>query len=115
MGLHVTRFGALPGPSSGGTFSAYFGYPMAAESDARDAIRFGIAFRNGIAMLSEQTASAMGASPAVCVGIHTGIALVGEEDGAYQVHGNIDHVTVRIADAVALGSIVTRRMPAGLG
>ncbi len=114
---HITRFDALPGPSTGGTFCAYFGYPQASESDARSALRFGLSFRNAIQQHPQRSAAGRRPTPPVRVGVHTGVAVVGTDEDGYKVQGNISHVAALLSESAAEGSLVTskvtRRLSAG--
>ena len=56
----------------------YFGYPQAHEDDAQRAVRAGLDVAAAVAALNTRLAQPHGVRVAVRIGIHTGIAVVGE-------------------------------------
>lgn len=59
---------------------AYFGYPSAHEDDARRAVRAGLNIVESIQSISQRTQEKFGIALQVRVGIHTGLAVVGDID-----------------------------------
>ncbi|HEY5563944.1 MAG TPA: protein kinase, partial [Rhodothermia bacterium] len=101
----IQKYEGTPGPYSNGTQNAYFGYPVAHEQDARRAVKCALAIRNAIAE-RQDSASSIRANPLVRIGIHTGVAVVGDEQGEIRVYGNTENVASRLVDHAIPGSVV---------
>jgi TOMM system kinase/cyclase fusion protein len=59
----------------------YFGYPRAHEDDAPRAVRAGLGVIEAVAQLNTRLEPERGVQLAVCLGIHTGLVVVGEVGG----------------------------------
>ena len=99
----IEQFGGYAGQYIGGTMYGYFGYPSAHEHDARRALSCGIRIVDRHANLSF---AGVGESPPIRVGIHTGIAIVGEAEGLLAVHGNLKNVASMIVEHARSNSVV---------
>ncbi len=102
----IERFGGTAGPYADGALYGYFGYPIAHEHDARRALSCGVAIRSAIDTLVKSAADAGITKPSVRIGINTGSAIVGQQNGVIQVHGNTASVAARLAEHSADGSVV---------
>ena len=102
----IERFGGTAGPYADGALYGYFGYPIAHEHDARRALSCGVAIRSAIDTLVKRAADAGITKPAVRIGVNTGSAIVGQQSGVIQVHGNTASVAARLAEHSAGGSVV---------
>ncbi len=100
------RFGGTAGRYADGTLYGYFGYPIAHEHDARRALGCGLAIRAAIDALVRRAGQQGITKPAVRIGINTGSAIVGLQNGVIQVHGNTASVAARLAEHSAGGSVV---------
>jgi class 3 adenylate cyclase len=60
----------------------YFGYPQAHEDDAQRAVHAGLGMIEAIGQLNTRLGSAQGVQLAVCLGVHTGLVVVGEVGGS---------------------------------
>jgi predicted ATPase len=98
---------------------AYFGWPVAHEHDAEQAVRAGLVLVEEIARLELQTAVRLQAR----VGIATGLVVVGDLIGGDEareraVVGEVPNVAARLQALAAPGSVVisaaTRRLVGGL-
>ncbi len=102
----IDRFGGTAGRYSEGALYGYFGYPIAHEHDARRALSCGLAIRSAIDSLVKRAGEAGISRPSVRIGINTGSAIVGQQHGDLQVHGNTASVAARLADYSAGGAVV---------
>jgi len=102
----IARFGGTAGSYAEGALYGYFGYPIAHEHDARRALSCGLAIRSTIDTLVKRAGDAGIMRPAVRIGINTGSAIVGQQNGVIQVHGNTASVAARLAEHAAGGSVV---------
>jgi class 3 adenylate cyclase len=98
---------------------AYFGYPEAAEHDAENAVRSGLALVGSAATL----AATCGAAVELRIGIATGLVVIGEEPAAGDATeptavGETPDLAGQLQNAAQTGGVVvsetTRRLVAGL-
>ncbi len=100
----IERFGGRVAQYLGDGVLAYFGWPQAHEDDAERAVHAGLAIVEATAALNEHDAPAPGAVPApqirlaVRVGIHTGMAVVGQgaEGDIDDVFGDTPNIASRV-------------------
>jgi DNA-binding SARP family transcriptional activator len=86
---------------------AYFGYPVAHEYDAEQAVRAGLALRDAAGTLPAPS----GMSPQVSAGIATGVVVIGEkpkngESAQHVAIGEAPDLAARLQAAAAPGEIV---------
>ena len=98
---------------------AYFGYPQAAEHDAENAVRAGLALVTSAATL----AATCGAAAELRIGIATGLVVIGEEPATGEAKeptavGETPDLAGRLQNAAKAGGVVvaetTRRLVGGL-
>src|SRR5256885_7999780 len=77
----IQRFDGYVAQYLGDGLLVYFGYPQAHEDDARRAVRTGLDLVEALGELNVRLAQHYGARLAVRIGIHTGLAVVGEMGG----------------------------------
>jgi predicted ATPase/class 3 adenylate cyclase len=77
----IRRFEGCLARCFGDGLLVYFGYPLAHEDDARRAIRAGLGIIEEIRKLNKRLEKEKGIKLAVRLGIHTGLAVVGEMGG----------------------------------
>ncbi|MEZ4697661.1 MAG: protein kinase [Rhodothermales bacterium] len=110
----VERFGGLCGPRSGGVMHAWFGYPSATDNDPRRAIRCALALRAAVA---QAPAASTPQRAEIRIGLHTGIAVISDVHGNFEVHGNIGNIAAHVAASGPAGSVTvsshTKRLCAG--
>lgn len=99
----IEQSGGYPGQYVGGTLYGYFGYPAAHEHDARRALSCGVQIVEGHGDIRTGQGVVM---PPVRVGIHTGIAIVGEDNGQLAVHGTLKNTASLIAEHARSNSVV---------
>ncbi|WP_437834876.1 TOMM system kinase/cyclase fusion protein [Sorangium sp. So ce1153] len=104
------RYGGYVAAALGDHLLVYFGYPSAAEDDARRAARAALAMAS--AAPTEQTedppAAAPGVRIAVSVGLHTGLVVdgnLGDLDGACLVTGATPRLAARLASLAPPGAV----------
>jgi class 3 adenylate cyclase len=102
----IERFGGTVGRYAEGSLYGYFGYPIAHEHDARRALLCGLAIQSAADPLVKRAGQAGITRPSVRVGINTGFAIVAQQNGVIQVHGNTGAVAARLAEHSAGGSVV---------
>jgi DNA-binding winged helix-turn-helix (wHTH) protein len=111
---HISgRLGGVLGTIAGDSVHVYFGYPVAHEHDAEQAIRAGLAIVAAAPRLNVGSAFQIG----VCVGIATGEAIAG--DGLpSEVSGEASALAQELATCAASGTVVvgatTRLLVGGL-
>src|SRR2546426_9852070 len=74
----IERFDGYIAQYLGDGLLVYFGYPLAHEDDAQRAVRAGLAMVEAVGALTTRLEQQQGVRLAVHVGIHTGLAVVGE-------------------------------------
>src|SRR5262249_9758318 len=73
----VRQYGGRLHPVMGERFMAMFGVPVAHEDDARRAVRVALELRRRLAVRQEHLGTAPVAPPALRMGLHTGLVMVG--------------------------------------
>jgi len=106
----VQRYGGHIAQYLGDGLLVYFGYPQAHEDDAQRAIHAGLEMLTALADLSHRLAQPYGIHLAARLGIHTGLAVVGEVGGGPQ-HGQLalgvtPNIAARIQAMATPGSVV---------
>lgn len=106
----VQRYGGHIAQYLGDGLLVYFGYPQAHEDDAQRAIHAGLEMLTALADLSHRLAQPYGIHLAARLGIHTGLAVVGEGGGGPQ-HGQLafgvtPNIAARIQAMATPGSVV---------
>src|SRR5580765_3152233 len=99
----------------------YFGYPRAHEDDAQRAVRAGLGIVEAIGALEERLDREHGVTLAVRVGIHTGLAVIGEIGAGQRVErlalGETPNVAARLQAQAAPNCVLiggmTRRLISG--
>jgi class 3 adenylate cyclase len=74
----IARFEGHIAQYLGDGLLVYFGYPLAHEDDAQRAVRAGLGMIETVGQLNTRLAQARGVQLAVCLGIHTGLVVVGD-------------------------------------
>ncbi|WP_437876842.1 TOMM system kinase/cyclase fusion protein [Sorangium sp. So ce513] len=104
------RHGGYVAAALGDHLLVYFGYPSAAEDDAKRAARAALAMAGAVA--AEQTEDPPSAAPgvqiAVSVGLHTGLVVdgnLGDLDGACLVTGATPRLAARLASLAPPGAV----------
>src|SRR5499426_2486638 len=77
----ITRFDGHIAQLLGDGLLVYFGYPQAHEDDAQRAVHTGLGIIEAVEALNTRLEPAKGSRLAIRVGIHTGLAVVGEVGG----------------------------------
>ncbi len=106
----ISRFGGHFSPSTSEAIQIYFGYPLAMEDSARRAVLAGLEINSEIKKLQARTHES---TPLIqfCIGIHTGIVVTEELDGAvsserHSIVGNVPRVAAGLAAIGEPGSVV---------
>ncbi|XXT20371.1 TOMM system kinase/cyclase fusion protein [Sorangium sp. So ce429] len=104
------RYGGYVAAALGDHLLIYFGYPSAAEDDAKRAARAALAMASAVS--TEQTENPSSAAPgvliAVSVGLHTGLVVdgnLGDLDGACLVTGATPRLAARLASLAPPGAV----------
>ena len=88
----------------------YFGYPVAHEDDGRRAVQAAIEILDAVAKLSTRLRTERPVSLAVRIGVHTGVAIVGDVGGANRTErlamGDTPNITARIQGLASPNAIV---------
>jgi class 3 adenylate cyclase/predicted ATPase len=88
----------------------YFGYPQAHEDDAQRAIRAGLEMVEAISILNTRLAQEQAIQPAIRVGLHTGVVVVGEIGGGDRREqlalGDTPNVAARIQALAAPNTVL---------
>ncbi len=117
----VERHGGTIAQFHGDGVVVYFGYPVAQEGDARRAVQAGLDITQGIRELSESVRSRLEVELAVRVAVNTGLAIVGDPDGAAGVGrlalGDTPNIAARVQQLALPNTVViseyTHRLVAG--
>ncbi|XXY45218.1 TOMM system kinase/cyclase fusion protein [Sorangium sp. So ce269] len=104
------RYGGYVAAALGDDLLVYFGYPSAAEDDAKRAARAALAMACAVPI--EQTEAPPSAAPgvriAVSIGLHTGLVVdgnLGDLDGACLVTGATPRLAARLASLAPPGAV----------
>ncbi|WP_438025728.1 TOMM system kinase/cyclase fusion protein [Sorangium sp. So ce233] len=104
------RYGGYVAAALGDDLLVYFGYPSAAEDDAKRAARAALAMAGAVP--TEQTedppSAAQGVRVAASVGLHTGLVVdgnLGDLDGACLVTGATPRLAARLASLAPPGAV----------
>jgi class 3 adenylate cyclase/tetratricopeptide (TPR) repeat protein len=90
---------------------AYFGYPAAREHDGQQAVRAGLGLVAAISRLSERYTALLNIRPKVRIGIHTGIAVVGnvlhqDHLELHAITGSTPNIAARIQAEAAPNTVL---------
>lgn len=110
----VQRFDGYVARPAGESLLLYFGYPHAHEDDAPRAIRTGLAIIAALphlqARIQHTVNSTLDLSPAVRIGIHTGVVVVGEMGSRHYresvVLGETPNIAARLRDLAPRNGIM---------
>ena len=109
-GLAVSRFEGTIGQYYGDGILIYFGYPIAHEDDARRAVQTALEIVDAVAQLNARLQTEREVSLAVRIGVHTGLAVVGDVGGANRTErlaiGDTPNIAARIQDLAAPNAVV---------
>ena len=117
----VERHGGTIAQFHGDGVVVYFGYPVAQEGDARRAVQSGLDITQGLRSLAEAVQARLGVDLAVRVAINTGLAIVGDPDGAAGVGrlalGDTPNIAARVQQLARPNTVVisefTHRLVSG--
>lgn len=117
----VERHGGTIAQFHGDGVVVYFGYPIAQEGDARRAVQTGLDITQGVHNLAESVHARLGVDLAVRVAVNTGLAIVGDPDGAAGVGrlalGDTPNIAARVQQLAQPNSVVisefTHRLVSG--
>jgi class 3 adenylate cyclase len=117
----IQRFDGHIAQYLGDGLLVYFGYPQAHEDDAQRAVRAGLDILEAMDMLNDQLKRDQGLRLAVCMGIHTGLVVVGAMGGgarqAQLALGDTPNVAARLqgfaAPDMLVSSAATHRLGRG--
>ncbi|AUX45214.1 protein kinase [Sorangium cellulosum] len=110
------RHGGYVAAAFGADLLLYFGYPSAAEDDAKRAARAALAMA-GAVQAGDQRSAAQGVGIEVSVGLHTGPVVdgsLGDLDGACLVTGSTPRLAAQLAALAAPGSVTVSAASQGL-
>ncbi len=74
----IEQFNGYTAHLIGDTLVAYFGYPVAREDDAHQAVRAGLEIREAITRLNTSLEGDYGIHLAIRIGLHTGVVVMGD-------------------------------------
>ncbi len=77
-GQEIERFGGYTAQYLGDGILVYFGYPVATDDAAEQAVRCALSIREAIAGLGDELQGTWGVSLAVRVGVHSGLVVIGD-------------------------------------
>src|SRR5262249_39068708 len=105
----ITRFDGHIAQLLGDGLLVYFGYPVAHEDDPQRAVRTGLGILDALAHLNARLHQDKGVQIAVCIGVHTGLVVVGQM-GSRGRHeqlalGETPNIASRIQGLAASGTI----------
>jgi class 3 adenylate cyclase/predicted ATPase len=88
----------------------YFGYPVAHEDDGRRAVQAALEILDAVAKLNTRLRTERPVSLAVRIGVHTGVAIVGDVGGANRTErlamGDTPNITARIQGLASPNAVV---------
>jgi class 3 adenylate cyclase len=106
----IQRFAGYIAQYLGDGLLVYFGYPQAHEDDAQRAVYTGLGILEAMATLNARLVSDKGFRLSVRVGIHTGLAVVGEIGGAGRQEqlalGDTPNIAARLQGLAAPDTVV---------
>lgn len=106
----IARFDGHIAQYLGDGLLVYFGYPLAHEDDAQRAVRAGLGIVEAMGQLNTRLTQERGVQLAVRLGIHTGLAVVGDMGGgSRQEHlalGETPIIAYRLQDIAAHNTLV---------
>jgi class 3 adenylate cyclase/predicted ATPase len=109
-GAAVARYEGTVAQYYGDGILIYFGYPIAHEDDARRAVQAALEVLDGVRALNQRLKSEGTAPVAVRIGVHTGLAVVGDVGGANRTErlamGDTPNIAARIQGLAQPGSVV---------
>lgn len=109
-GAAVARYQGTVAQYYGDGVLIYFGYPIAHEDDARRAVQAALEVLEGVRLLNERLRAEGTAPVAVRIGVHTGLAVVGDVGGANRTErlamGETPNIAARIQSLARPGTVV---------
>lgn len=102
----ITRFGGHVSQYLGDGVLAYFGWPVVQEDDAVRAVRAALAILGSVELVNEGIGKRLGAEIQVRVGLHTGIAVVGDSRSGGLAVGETVNLAARIETFAEHNTIV---------
>src|SRR5438128_4608947 len=106
----IARFEGHIAQYLGDGLLVYFGYPLAHEDDAQRAVRAGLGIVEALGQLNTRLAQERGVHLAVRLGIHTGLAVVGEVGGGSRQEqlalGETPNLAARLQGIAAPNTVV---------
>jgi class 3 adenylate cyclase/predicted ATPase len=89
---------------------AEFGYPMTSENEAESAIRASLALLYHIELLSARSADILGETIRVRIGVHTGLAVIGQAAPGHvhrstEITGDTPNIAARLQEIAEPGTI----------
>jgi class 3 adenylate cyclase/DNA-binding winged helix-turn-helix (wHTH) protein/tetratricopeptide (TPR) repeat protein len=108
----VRQYGGRLHPVMGERLMAMFGVPVSQEDDARRAVRVALELRRRLSTRQEHLGTAPVAPPALRMGLHTGLVVVGgrqngdEAEAAATVVGDVVSVATALEEQAAPGTIL---------
>ncbi|MFV1981832.1 MAG: protein kinase, partial [Rhodothermia bacterium] len=105
----IRKFGGRPARALGEELNAYFGYPNAREDDAVLAVRCGLAILAEVSRLSETRAVRREPGLGIRIAVHTGLAVVREDEGDVRVLGRAAGVAPKMITNGPIGSVSVSR------
>ena len=96
-------------PTLGDRLLILFGVPVAHEDDARRAVRVALELRRRVQVYQEHLGTVASASWACCIGLHTGVGVVGgqQDDAEFStVVGDVVSVAMGLQEQAAPGQIL---------
>jgi predicted ATPase/DNA-binding winged helix-turn-helix (wHTH) protein/class 3 adenylate cyclase len=108
----VRQYGGRLHPVMGERLMAMFGVPVSQEDDARRAVRVALELRRRLAVRPTSLMPAPGATLALCMGLHTGLVVVGgmrngdDAEAAATVVGDVVSVATALQERAEPGTIL---------
>jgi class 3 adenylate cyclase len=106
----IQRFDGHIAQYLGDGLLVYFGYPQAHEDDAQRAVHTGLGIVEAMDTLNRRLEQRQGVRLAVCVGIHTGLVVVGEMGGGGRQEqlalGDTPNIAARLQGLAAPDTVV---------